>query len=241
MKFIENDNSFKLTEFSLVEKYPYKTYSRAADPETGKRMYSVDGTKLPSVTTILGATKDQESIDALAKWRAKVGEEGAEKIKNEASSIGTEMHLVIEKYINGEGYLNLTEKGNRARRMAHTILKNLDPLTEVWGNEVSLAYPEKYAGATDCIGVMDGKVTLFDWKQTNKPKKREWSAVQDYFMQLGAYSLAHEAMYQPIEQAKICMCSRNFDYQEFTIEGQELKDYQEKWWERYNKYLETLK
>ena len=177
MKFIEDDNSFKLTEFSLIEKYPYKTYSRAADPETGKRMYSVDGTKLPSVTTILGATKDQESIDALARWRAKIGEEGAEKIKNEASSIGTEMHLVIEKYINGEGYLNLTEKGNRARRMAHTILKNLGSLTEVWGNEVSLAYPEKYAGATDCIGVMDDKVTLFDWKQTNKPKRRARKAL----------------------------------------------------------------
>jgi len=241
MKFIENDNTFSLTEFELIQKYPYKKYSRAADPETGKRMYSVEGTKLPSVTTILGATKDQESIDALARWRERVGEEGAERIKNEASAIGTEMHLVIEKYIEGEGYLNLTEKGNRARKMAHTILKNLDPLSEVWGDEISLAYPEKYAGATDCVGVMNDKPTIFDWKQTNKPKRREWSAVQDYFTQLGAYSLAHESMYGEIEQAKICMCSRDFNYQEFTIEGQELKDYQGKWWERYDKYLETIK
>ena len=170
MKFIENDNTFSLTEFELIQKYPYKKYSRAADPETGKRMYSVDGKKLPSVTTILGATKDQESIDALARWREKVGEEGAERIKNEASAMGTEMHLVIEKYIEGEGYLNLTEKGNRARKMAHTILKNLDPLSQVWGNEISLAYPEKYAGATDCVGVMNDKPTIFDWKQTNKPR-----------------------------------------------------------------------
>ena len=110
MKFIENDNTFSLTEFELIQKYPYKKYSRAADPKTGKRMYSVDGKKLPSVTTILGATKDQESIDALARWREKVGEEGAEKIKNEASAMGTEMHLVIEKYIEEIGRASCRER-----------------------------------------------------------------------------------------------------------------------------------
>ena len=177
MIFIENieDNSFTLTELELIKKFPYKKYSRAKDPETGKRMYSVDGTKLPSVTTILGATKDKESIEALERWKQRVGEEGAERIKNEASAIGTEMHLVIEKYLEGEGYLNISEKGNRARKMAHTILKNIGGLTQVWGNEISLAYPEKYAGATDCIGVIDDKVTIFDWKQTNNPSVAEWS------------------------------------------------------------------
>ena len=241
MIFTDNleDNSFTLTELELIEKFPYKRYSRAEDPTTGKRMYSVDGTKLPSVTTILGATKDKESIEALERWKQRVGEEGAEKIKNDAASMGTEMHLVIEKYLEGQGYLNISEKGNRARKMAHTILKNISGLTEVWGNEISLAYPEKYAGATDCIGVIDDKVTIFDWKQTNKPKRREWSAVQDYFTQLGAYSLAHESMYGKIDQVKICMCSRDFNYQEFSLEGQELKDYQDKWWERFETYLKV--
>jgi genome maintenance exonuclease 1 len=147
------------------------------------------------------------------------------------------MHLVIEKYIQGQGYLNLTEQGNQARRMAHTILKNCNDITEVWGNEISLAYPEKYAGATDLVGVADGKVTLFDWKQTNKPKRQEWSVVQDYFTQLAAYSLAHEKIYGPIEVASIRMCSKDFYYQEFKVEGDELKKYQDKWWERYEKYL----
>ncbi len=147
MIFTENleDNSFTLTELELIKKFPYKRYSRAEDPKTGKRMYSVDGTKLPSVTTILGATKDKESIEALERWKQRVGEEGAEKIKNDAASMGTEMHLVIEKYLEGEGYLNISEKGNRARKMAHTILKNISGLTEVWGNEISLAFPEKFA------------------------------------------------------------------------------------------------
>jgi genome maintenance exonuclease 1 len=241
MEFIEQETSFTLKDYKLIDKYPYKKYSRAEDPETGKRMYAVDGTKLPSVTTILGATKDQASIDALEKWKKDKGAAEADRIKNEASSIGTEMHLVIEKYIQGEGYLNITDKGNKARKMAHTILKNCKDITEVWGNEISLAYPEKYAGATDLVGLADGKVTLFDWKQTNKPKRREWSTVQDYFMQLAAYSLAHEKIFGPIEVASIRMCSRNFDYQEFRIEGDELKKYQDMWWERYERYLSTLK
>ena len=91
MIFTENleDNSFTLTELELIEKFPYKRYSRAEDPKTGKRMYSVDGTKLPSVTTILGATKDKESIEALERWKQRVGEDGAEKIKNDAAAMGT--------------------------------------------------------------------------------------------------------------------------------------------------------
>jgi ATP-dependent exoDNAse (exonuclease V) beta subunit len=237
MKFIEKENLFSLTDFKNVEKYPYKRYSRAEDPETGQRMYAVDGSKLPSVTTILGATKDQESIEALERWKKQKGADVADRIKNEASTRGTEMHLVIEKYIQGQGYLNLTEQGNQARRMAHTILKNCNDITEVWGNEISLAYPEKYAGATDLVGVADGKVTLFDWKQTNKPKRQEWSVVQDYFTQLAAYSLAHEKIYGPIEVASIRMCSKDFYYQEFKVEGDDLKRYQDKWWERYEKYL----
>ena len=237
MKFIEDDNSFSLSDYKSIQKHQYKKYSRAEDPVTGKRLYAVDGTKLPSVTTILGATKDQESIEALERWKKQKGEKEADRIKNEASTVGTEMHLVIEKYIEGQGYLNLSEQGNRPRKMAHTILKNCNDITEVWGNEISLAYPEKYAGATDLVGVANGKVTLFDWKQTNKPKKREWSSVQDYFMQLAAYSLAHEKVFGPIEAASIRMCSRDMQYFQFDIEGQELKDYQAKWWERYDKYL----
>jgi hypothetical protein len=235
MKFVEKDSHITLEDYKLINKFPYKQYSRAEDPETGKRMYSVDGTKLPSVTTILGATKDQTSLDA---WKKRVGEEQANKIKNEAATIGTEMHLVIEKYIQGEGYLNLSETGNKARKMAHTILKQLDGISEVWGNEISLAYSEKYAGATDLVAVYKDKPMIFDWKQTNKKKEERW--IEDYYLQLAAYTLAHENMYGKLEGGKICMCSRNYEYQEFTLEGEKLKEYQEKWWERYQKYLSTM-
>jgi len=236
MKFIEEDSHIALTDYQIVNKYKYKQYSRAEDPETGKRLYAVDGTKLPSVTTILGATKDQSALDA---WKKRVGEEEANRIKNEAALIGTEMHLVIEKYIQGEGYLNLSETGAKARKMAHTILKKCNDITEVWGNEVSLAYPEKYAGATDLVAVANDKPTIFDWKQTNKPKRDEW--VEDYKLQLGAYSLAHEQMYGPIEAACIRMCSRNYEYQQWLLQKEQLKEYQEKFMERYEKFLSISK
>jgi hypothetical protein len=53
------------------EKFKYIEGKQLTDHETGTRVYEVVGTKLPSVTTILGATKDQEF---LKKWKAKVGE-----------------------------------------------------------------------------------------------------------------------------------------------------------------------
>jgi hypothetical protein len=235
VKLIETENSFQLTDFKIVSKHSYKKYSRAEDPITGQRMYAVDGTKLPSVTTILSATKDRSALD---NWIKRVGQEEADRIKNEASSIGTEMHTVIENYIAGIGYLNLTDKGEKARKMAHTILKNQSKLSEVWGSEVSLAYEGKYAGATDLIGIWNDKTAILDWKQTNKPKRKEW--IEDYFLQLGAYTLAHGKMYEKIETAKVCLCSRNYEYQEFFLDENELKNYQEKWWERYTKYLSTL-
>jgi hypothetical protein len=233
MKFIEKTVPIlSLDNYEIVSKYDYQQFSRAEDPATGKRMYAVEGKRLPSVTTILSATKDQSALDA---WKKRVGAEEAERIKNEASAIGTEMHLVIEKYLQGEDYLNSSAIGNKAREMAHVVLRNCEDITEVWGNEISLAYPEKYAGATDLVAVANDKPTIFDWKQTNKPKRKEW--IEDYYLQLAAYSLAHGAMYGEVEAACIRMCSRNYEFQEFKIEGQELKDYQEKWWERYEKYL----
>ena len=183
MKLIETENSFQLTDFKIVSKHSYKKYSRAEDPATGQRMYAVDGTKLPSVTTILSATKDRSALD---NWIKRVGQEEADRIKNEASSIGTEMHTVIENYIAGIGYLNLTDKGEKARKMAHTILKNQSKLSEVWGSEVSLAYEGKYAGATDLIGIWNDKTAILDWKQTNKPKRKEW--IEDPTGRLGIHS-----------------------------------------------------
>ena len=129
-----------MSEMKLLKKYPYKHYNRFSD--TTGRKYLVDNIKVPSVTTILGATKDKRFLD---NWRRKVGNAEADRIMQQASAIGTEMHQVLEYHLTGQGYYNAMEEGTKPRMMAKTILDNIK-IDEVWGNEISLEYENKYAG-----------------------------------------------------------------------------------------------
>ena len=94
-------------------KYNYIEGKQITDPDTGKRVYEISTYRLPSVTTILGATKNTEF---LTKWKAKVGEAEADRIKNVSSARGTSMHKFLESYVTGVGYDDLTELG-QARRV----------------------------------------------------------------------------------------------------------------------------
>ena len=217
----------------LLKKYPYKHYNRFSD--TTGRKYLVDNVKVPSVTTILGATKDKRFLD---NWRRKVGNEEADRIMKQASSIGTEMHQVLEYRLNGQGYYNAMEEGTKPRMMAKTILDNIK-LEEIWGNEISLEYENKFAGTCDLSAMCYGKPSIIDWKQTNKPKKEEW--VEDYKLQLGAYYLAHVKNYGPIEQGIISMCSRDLQYQEFRLNESDLKEYGDKFLKRVDQYNNIIK
>ena len=217
----------------LVKKYPYKHYNRFSD--TTGRKYLVDNIKVPSVTTILGATKDKRFLD---NWRRKVGNAEADRIMHQASSIGTEMHQVLEYSLNGQGYYNDTEEGRKPRMMAKVILDNIR-IDEVWGNEISLEYQNKFAGTADLSCIAYGKPSIVDWKQANKPKREEW--VEDYKLQLGAYYLAHTANYGPIEQGVISICTRDLQYQEFKLLEPDLKEYSEKFLQRVEDYNKLQK
>ena len=213
------------------KKYNYVRVSRS---EThGSRTYDVDGTKLPSVTTILAQTKDQSYLD---RWKAKVGHEEAERIKNLSSKRGTSMHKFIEKYITGAGYDDLTEIGQQAKPMAQKIIDiGLTPVTEYYGSEVSLYYPGLYAGSTDLVCMHNGKETIADFKQANKPKKEEW--IEDYFLQIAAYSMAHDQMYgSNIEQGVIMVCTPDLYYQEFKFDGDKMREYRHKFLKRLNQF-----
>ena len=102
------------------EKYNYINGKQITDPDTGTRVYEVSSYRLPSVTTILGKTKDQQF---LKDWKAKVGEKEAERIKNLSSKRGTSMHKFLESYITGVGYDDLTELGQAAKPMANKIME----------------------------------------------------------------------------------------------------------------------
>jgi genome maintenance exonuclease 1 len=225
----------------IPNKYNYIPMSRVEID--GKRRYATpDGEKLPSVTTILDATKSEESKKALMEWRKRVGAQKAQEITTEAAGRGTRMHKWLEDYIK-TGALN--EPGSnpyslQSHKMAQSIIsQGLVKCSEWWGTEVPLYYPKIYAGTTDLVGIHDGDEAIMDHKQTNKPKKREW--IEDYFVQLAAYANAHNEVHETkIRKGVIFMCSADNLYQEFILEGTEFDKYTDIWFKRVEKYYEQF-
>jgi hypothetical protein len=209
----------------------------------GSRKYvTPDGFFVPSVTTILDATKPEEAKQALQNWRNRVGHKQAQAITTEASGRGTRLHKWIEDYIKtgivGEPGSN--PYSQQSHKMAQSIIeKGLTKCNEFWGTEVSLYFPEWYAGTTDLVGIHDGAEAVMDHKQANKMKKREW--IEDYFIQTCAYAIAHNEVWNTnIRKGVIFMCTKDNEYQEFIIEGKEFDHYANKWYERLEQYYLKL-
>ena len=217
------------------QKYPYGELAKVT--KNHKRHYETpDGRQVPSVTTVLSATKDMTHLHA---WRKRIGAEKAQQITTESANIGTVMHHSLEKHVKGEDRTpgsNLIQQ--KAHTMANVIIDNgLKNVSEVWGSEVSLYYPELYAGTTDLVGVYKGNPCIMDFKQTNKPKKLEW--VEDYFLQLTAYAIAHNEVHgTDIREGHIFMCSRAGEYQQFDLWPDEFDEWEQEWWNRCTQYYE---
>ena len=217
------------------KKFKYPTSTRALID--GKRHYDV-GTneKLPSVTTILQATQSDEKRKKLADWRKRMGAQYADRVKDIAALRGTSMHTYLEGYIKGERHLDLTSIGKEAGNMAQKVIESgLGDLEEVWGTEVTLYYPGLYAGATDVVGMYGGRESIIDFKQTNKPKQREW--IEDYFTQLAAYAMAHNYVYgTAIQQGVILMCSKDGFFQKFEVSDKEFRGYMHTFLKKVDQY-----
>ena len=222
----------------LNELYNYPTSTRSLI--NNQRHYDVNAQKLPSVTTILAATQPPEKKASLDAWRARVGEAQAKEITESAANRGTAMHTIIEKFLLGQGYLDLTEVGQHAQNMAQQIIEKglKNRLQEFWGLEVTLYYPGLYAGATDVVGVYDGSESIVDFKQSNKPKRKEW--IEDYKLQLAAYALAHNEVYGTnVMKGVNLICTKDNYFQEFIFEGEEFKQAKYEWLRRLDAYYST--
>ena len=206
----------------------------------GKRHYDIGNDKLPSVTTILSATQSDEKKKSLADWRARMGAQSADRIRDVSAMRGTAMHRYLEAYIDVSGHKVLTSIGKEAERMARKILESgLGDLEEVCGQEVTLYYPGLYAGATDIVGIYEGQPAIIDFKQTNKPKKREW--ISDYFAQLGAYCMAHNYVYgTKIQSGVILMCSKDLLFQKFEVAGNEFVRHQHDFLRKIDQYYKNV-
>ena len=218
-------------------KFNYPKSTRSI--EDGHRKYSFGEEKLPSVTSILSATKSEEEKAALANWRERVGYKEANRIKTEASSRGTSMHTYIEDYLRGRINESFFESNEQYKNMAKEIIeKGVDnKLDEIYGIEETLYYPEQYAGTADLIGLYQGNDVVIDFKQSNKPKKTDY--IQDYFLQLGAYTLAHDVVHgTKMKAGIILLCTKDVLFQEFKIEGAQLEMYQNLFLGRVKKFYE---
>jgi genome maintenance exonuclease 1 len=202
----------------------------------GSRHYDIGNTKLPSVTTIISATQSEEKKKSLAEWKARLGDQAADRVRDVAAMRGTAMHTFLEAYIRGTGHKDLTSIGKEAEPMAKKIIESgLGDLEEVWGTEVTLYYPDLYAGATDIVGIYNGRESIIDFKQTNKPKRREW--IDDYFIQLGAYAMAHNYVYRThIQSGIILMCSKDGLFQKFEVSDKEFVGYQHAFLKKVDQY-----
>jgi genome maintenance exonuclease 1 len=229
-------------------KFDYKPIPRVV--LEGKRFYATpDGNNLPSVTTILDKTKSQDKIEALNRWRKSVGVEKAQQITTEAANRGTRMHTYLEQYVRDGA---IKDPGTNpytwpSHAMAKVVVdKGLRNVSEFWGIEVPLYFPSIYAGTTDGAGIHLNEEAILDYKQTNKPKKREW--IEDYFVQLCAYAEAHNELHgTKIRKGVILMCVKpdlddqfNIikppEYQEFVLEGAEFDKYRDLWWRKVEQY-----
>jgi genome maintenance exonuclease 1 len=235
----------------ITPRYNYAPLDRTT--VDGKRHYCLpDGTKVPSVTTILDRTKPQEKREALNRWKQAVGEQRAQQITTEAANRGTRMHAYLESFVMSGDMKELPSNpfAHPSWFMAaEVILQGLLPnVTEYWGVEVPLYYSGLYAGTTDLIGMWKGRPAIMDFKQTNKPKKREW--IEDYFLQLAAYAAAHNEMHgTEIQDGVILMaCQPKLqpdgsyskpEYLEFEVEKDEFAYWSDQWMKRVELYYLT--
>ena len=224
----------------IVDKYKYPSSTRAKIE--GLRHYSIDGSeqKLPSVTTVLGQTQPKEKQESLERWRQRVGLREAQRVTRDAAIRGTAMHKYLEDLIRGERCLDLTEIGQQAQKMAEIIVeRGLNNVDEVYGIEAVLYYPDLYAGSVDLVGRHNDQVSIIDFKQTNKPKQREW--IDDYMLQMAAYGMAHDIIYgTEINKGVIMMCSKDLYYQEFVIEGEEFREAKHKFLGRLDEFYNSV-
>jgi len=193
---------------------------------------------VPSVTTILSATGDYSGIDA---WKRRVGPITAKQVIDEATTIGSVVHLAIEKYLNGDDWEEFSD--DRMGLIAHQIAKRfvndcLGGIEEVWGLESGLVVDGLYAGTADCIGMFKGKPTIIDFKTAKKIKRKDW--IEDYFLQGAAYANAHNVMYKTdIDSIAILMVDRDLLFKEFLIKNKEFESYTDKWKQRIISYYKT--
>lgn len=218
------------------DKYQYKEYKRE-DGKTGRLYVIDDKVKVPSVTTILDATMPEKKRKILNDWRQRIGDKEADRVMRVSSTSGTAMHKSLEDY-----YLHETSPSNGspiAIMMALSVINHCR-FEEVYGCEVPLHYHDVYAGTADCVALEDGDLSIVDFKNSVSMKTEEM--IEDYFLQLAAYAMAHDAMFNSnCNRGVIKMATQDGKFAEFEKKGSEFDIFKERWANRVKEYYEIAK
>ena len=227
---------------------PWKINNKFTYPKSmrsiykGSRHYDVGGDKYPSVTNILAETKSQEDKDALNRWKKDIGFKEAAIISKQSSERGTTLHQYLESILLNKMNGELLEEVNLPKKMAETIVDNgiNNQISEVYGCEAVLYYDGnfKFAGTADAVvNSSDNEIKILDFKQSNKPKKREYSVINEYGLQLALYSIAHDNMFGTnIKSTEILMCTPNLIFQKFEFKDQEFEKLKKEAMNRVEQY-----
>lgn len=186
----------------------------------GIREYQLpSGVWVPSVTTVVGSINKK----GIERWRSRVGEEEANRVLSVASARGTDVHNVIEKYLdNTENFL--TEEFPTTKSTFRDFKFHLDKIDNIRYLETGLHSERmRLAGTADCIADFDGTLSVIDFKTSRKPKKEKY--IESYFLQATAYALMHEDLTGiPVDQIVILIWSQEGEVQEFVKSKRDYMD-----------------
>lgn len=188
-----------------------------------------EGRRLPSVTTILNATKPPEAKQALFNWRDRVGAEEAQKITSNASRRGTQTHKHIKHYLLSQD-VPRPETVQPYWESLTTVLEQIDRVRLV--ESCVFHYDLGYAGKIDCVASYSGTPCIFDWKTADRPRK-SLDRLNDAPLQLAAYCGAFNFSYaeQGIQlgAAAIVVAVPDHPAELFWLEADTLKHYWQQW------------
>ena len=215
--------------FTHLATRPELSFGMKSETINGKRTYvTPDDNIYSSITTVLG----QLSKADIQKWRERVGETEANKISGNASRRGTRVHSVCESYIqNEDGFLD--EQTPNITELFKTIEPFLERIDNVHGVELGL-YSDHFgvAGRTDLIAEFDGKLSVIDYKTSNRTKKKDWC--ESYFAQCAFYAIAYEELTKiPVPQVVVIIAVDNEQPQLFV---EKRDDWVDKIWEAKKLY-----
>jgi genome maintenance exonuclease 1 len=173
---------------------PLTSIELIAEMVEGRRLYSVpSGGKYPSITTVLSCNPEKKA--SIAKWRARVGAEKAQRISTRAASRGTDFHSITEDYLNNRYDENKYKDKHLPLMMFKNTKPTLNRINNIYAQEAALYSDHlEIAGRVDCIAEFDGELSIIDFKTSAEEKKLEW--IEDYLIQETAYACMLYERYQ---------------------------------------------